>query len=400
MSNLPAPKIVDIYLELTKIGQTPAFNSPRSPSISDMSGGIAYGDAIFYDSIEAGYYGEFGFVAYRVKRDGTCCAFQKENVQQNLFVLNPGYNNRQIGAATFITQGTSGTIQSFTIPDVFSPGGYFFVPNDTFNPPSPCGSGNLTNTYYDAQNNLVAYEFINAFPDDSFIYAAIYEFGAYSRDLLNGGFIGVFPSNVDGFNLSTLDLPDNVNANVSNGPGSLRYQGGSLGYATTNSSEFNVGATKISIVQGGAPLNCADSNSQTYVTTTSAYNFLINESSPGFDFGVWNNRTVNGYCENTEIFITDAYYGKFGMFCKDFLAQVYIVGGIGLGCIVLFKDGTVLALAGNSETDGRWSDPIDIYTGFIDFQKYGLLPVAQVNYTPHPLINFCRPVSINGSFIT
>ena len=222
-----------------------------------------------------------GFACIRIKQDGTSCIYLSTNYNKNFNSSPPAISNsstvQQISATNFVLNNGHGDIYYFVLPTYFASGARFIVPEVSFTPPSPCGVGALQASFYDAVNNLSAYEFVQPFPDASNIYASIYK-GAYGgASLLTGGFIGNFPNGSDGFDRTSLALPPYV-ANYSGISDCYYYTRGGIAFQ-------NIGATALPYqalgfsgirINNGATLSCGgNGTTESYVETVGSYTVYL-----------------------------------------------------------------------------------------------------------------------------
>ena len=205
-----------------------------------------------------------GFACIRIKQDGTSCIYLSTNYNKNFNSQYPQLQNnsavQQISPTNFVLNNGNGGIYYFVLPSFFAPGATFIVPEVDFTPPSPCGVGALQASFYDAINNLSAYEFVQPFPDASNIYASIYK-GAYGgAQPVTAGFIGNFPNGSDGFNRTSLALPpysQNYSGIVG---GTYAYTRGGILYATVGHTSLVYAALGFSGIRinNGATLVCSN----------------------------------------------------------------------------------------------------------------------------------------------
>ncbi len=224
-----------------------------------------------------------GFACIRIKQDGTSCIYLSTNYNKNFDSQSPLLGNgsavQQISSTNFVLNNGNGGIYYFVLPAYFSAGATFVVPEVGFTPSSPCGVGALHGSFYDAVNNLSAYEFVQPFPDASNIYASIYK-GAYGgASLLTGGFIGNFPNGSDGFNRTSLALPPYV-ANYSGITDAYYYTRGGIGFqniASANLQYAVLGFSGIRINNGAALVCGGNGTTESYVETLGAYTVYLNQ---------------------------------------------------------------------------------------------------------------------------
>lgn len=391
----PWPKITKIVTTVEQIGEVAPIKGYSSMDYNAILGGVIDGDAFFYTDADDGFYNQHQLNSFRIKRDGSSCRYIRAN-SNGIFDDMRGYNCFQIGTNTFIVGDAGGSLQRFTIPNTFINNGVIYVPNDLNLPPPPCGVGQFNEVVYDSINNLVAYVYINQFPENTFFWVSIYKLLPQGLVLQNSGYLGYNGDGItDIFNRATLELPPYVYPYYRTDQSSLRYSGGWSAYCSLyDTGLWNIGAAKQSIIQGGNPLVCGgDGNNQTYSTITESFNFSYDRVPSDFNYFY---SFLNGYCENPNIFVSNATQAAFNVFCKDFFAQIFI--NVQLACIVILADGTFIGI-GQSQ-DYEWYNPTPIYKGFIDFESYGLTFTPIVTQSQSQLINFSRPVSTNRSFIT
>ncbi len=224
-----------------------------------------------------------GFACIRIRQDGTSCIYLSTNYKLNFDSQPPEIANlsavQQISSTNFVLNNGNGNIYYFVLPSFFAPGATFAVPEVEFTPPSPCGVGALQASFYDAINNLSAYEFVQPFPDASNIYASIYK-GAYGgAQPVTAGFIGNFPNGSDGFNRTSLALPPYVNNYSGIVAGTYAYTRGGILYASVGSVSLVYQALGFSGIRinNGASLACGGNGStESYVETIGAYTVYLN----------------------------------------------------------------------------------------------------------------------------
>ena len=243
-----------------------------------------------------------GFACIRIKQNGTSCIYLSTNYNKNFNSVPPAIANfsavQQISPTNFVLNNGNGGIYYFVLPTYFGPGATFIVPEVSFTPPSPCGVGALQASFYDAINNLSAYEFVQPFPDASNIYASIYK-GTYGgASPLTGGFIGNFPNGSDGFNRTSLALPPYV-SNWSGITDSYYYTRGGIGFQNVGASALafqTLGFSGIRI-NNGATLVCGgNGTTESYVETVGAYTIYLNQYpllQSGTPYNLTNQTTTN-----------------------------------------------------------------------------------------------------------
>ena len=395
--NLPWPVVVPIHgISWTALPLIiPMDGNPVGMDVNHLAGGIVNGDAFFYTSTSADYSGPSQFFGMRITRDGKCCRYVLADGGAAAFRQVWGKNCFQVGPNTFQVKGAGDGIMLVVIPNEFIDGGTVTVYGSPPPPSSPCGQGSLSGSYYDAAQNLVGYEYLVQFPLDAFSWVNICEVRPNGQPVVNGGYIGVSSGPL--FNQTSQTLPPYVsNTYDTQTAAALRYSGGWSGYHTAGyANPFFLGAAKQTIVQGGGLLVCGGAgNNSTYVTTLGGYNF--NGADAPTKYVVNYAQVLNGFSENQDLFLTNGNQGILDLFCRDFVAQLYTNAAI--SCAVIFKDGFVIALG--EQTYQQWNGPLPVYTLSLDFVKYGLTFKPVVTKSSGQLVNFMRPVSPTGSFIT
>ena len=225
-----------------------------------------------------------GFACIRIRQDGTSCIYLSTNYKLNFDSQPPRIENfsavQQVSSTNFVLNNGNGNIYYFVLPSFFAPGATFTVPEVEFTPPSPCGVGALQASFYDAINNLSAYEFVQPFPDASNIYASIYK-GAYGgAQPVTAGFIGNFPNGSDGFNRTSLALPPYSSNFSGMTNGTYGYTRGGIVYATVSYIALAYAALGFSGIRinNGATLVCGgNGTSESYVETLGAYTVYLNQ---------------------------------------------------------------------------------------------------------------------------
>jgi hypothetical protein len=372
--------------------------------IGGLSGGIVGGDALFFsDMVLSTHAGvrQGGFFALRIKKNGSWCYYRDIQQLSNSILDWAGNNCFQLGNANF-----SANNFQVTIPDAFSQG-QMIVLNNTYKiPDPPCGTGTFHDSFFDPVKNKVIYRYINSFPDDYFNWVNVYDQTPNGQTFSVGGYLGVYPQGSDGFNRASLTLPPFVSPNYrTNGAGSLAYQMGTTYYNTISASGFwSIGGSRQKVIiadnDQGEPLNCVTGNSNTFVYQEPLFNYDYSQSFP-MKIGAGGNGNIGScYCENPDIFMcySDGNNGLFGfqLFSNSFFAMIN-AANIRPHYGVLFNDGTLIAMQAKT---GGVSGAVDIYTAQIDLTSYGITLKPVVENASKCLVNFTRPVSINGSFLT
>ncbi len=339
-----------------------------------------------------------GFACIRIKQDGTSCIYLSTNYKKNFNLHPPAMGNfsavQQISSTNFVLNNGNGGIYYFVLPSFFAPGATFIVPEVDFTPPSPCGVGALQASFYDAINNLSAYEFVQPFPDASNIYASIYK-GAYSgASLLTGGFIGNFPNGTDGFNRTSLALPPYV-SNFSGISDCYYYTRGGIAFQNVGASGLpyqTLGFSGLRI-NNGATLVCGgNGTTQSYVETVGAYTIYL-KNYPLLQSGTPNNLTTQNTSNNGVVDSPNA-IAVCGESCVWAFSpnQVILFWTGGLAYIVAgWIVGNYLVVAiGNRNNPNPAS--LALYRAPIEnFAPYlGPLP-------PRPLYNYARGVPIHAN---
>ncbi len=301
---------------------------------------------------------------------------------------------QQISSTNFVLNNGNGGIYYFVLPSFFAPGATFIVPEVDFTPPSPCGVGALHASFYDAINNLSAYEFVQPFPDASNIYASIYK-GAYGgASLLTGGFIGNFPNGTDGFNRTSLALPSYV-ANYSGIYDCYYYTRGGIGFQNIGVANLQYAALGFSGIRinNGATLVCGGNGAtESYVETLGTYtvylnqypllqsgtpNFLTNQTT--YNNGVVDSPNASAVCGESCVWAFSP--NQVILFYTGGLA--YIVAGWIVGNYLVVAIGN----QGNPNPASLalYRAPIENFTPYL-----GPLP-------PRPLYNYARGVPIHAN---
>ena len=338
-----------------------------------------------------------GFACIRIRQDGTSCIYLSTNYKLNFDSQAPVIENfsaQQISSTNFVLNNGNGGIYYFVLPSFFAPGATFVVPEVDFAPPSPCGVGALQNSFYDAVNNLSAYEFVQPFPDASNIYASIYK-GAYGgAQPVTAGFIGNFPNGSDGFDRTSLALPPYVNNYSGMTDGAYAYTRGGILYANIGYVALPYQALGFSGIRinNGASLACGGNGStESYVETIGAYTAYLNNYDL-LQSGMPNFLTNQPIANCGVVDSPNA-----AMVCGDscvwaFSPQqiiLFFTGGLErINAAWLLGNYLVIAISNPSGADpaalSLYRAPIETFTPYI-----GPLP-------PRPLYNYARGVPIHA----
>jgi len=400
MNNTPWPRVANFNLPLTKIGTLPILTTYNSVFNEGLQGYIIHGDAFFFsDTVTDLGSRTTSFIGIRIKRNGDSCIYRFGD-GANIIISVLGHTCLGINNNTIII-GNSYTsdLRYITIPDIFISGGTVILKSKIFSPPAPCNAGNMgATTFFSSNQNLIACEFIQAYPAGTFrIWASIYN---GDLDVIQTGYIGFFqPTDNDPFNRTSANLPDGVDASIWNGyPQGTRFANGWFYYYNEGVvDDWNMGAYDLNIVEGSPDLNCAEDNTSFFVETTSSFNFWGNEAPSNFLYST-SNPFGGAYCEVDGWLVSgglsrDTFTG-FNIFSKDFIVQFNC--GVKLDCVI-FNDGTVIGIP----FDSLLNTNIPIYTAKIDFLAAGMVksPTIKTRQS-HVVINSTRPVDQNGGFIT
>lgn len=146
--------------------------------------------------------------------------------------LASGYNQngsfvRPLGNRLFMCNNGNGTTIYFQIPNYFVNNGYIQIPAQSFVAVSPCGSGAIGNTYYDAISKTLAVIFNQNFGLDYDSWVSIYASSGNSLVKVAGGYLGNFANSSNSFVNSSFDFPIQ-NATPGNGAGCYAYQSNGL----------------------------------------------------------------------------------------------------------------------------------------------------------------------------
>lgn len=343
-------------------------------------------------------YSPGGFACIRIKQNGQSCIYLSTTYAKNFSAVRPQMSNfsavQQISDTNFVLNNGNGSSFYFVLPSYFGAGETFIVPEVVFNPASPCGVGVLTNSFYDAVNNLSAYEFAQSFPDASNIYASIYK-GAYGgASLLTGGFIGNFPNGSDGFNRTSLALPPYVQ-NYSGMSDCYYYTRGGIAFQNVGASGLpyqTLGFSGLRI-NNGATLVCGgNGTTQSYVETVGAYTIYL-KNYPLLQSGTPNNLTNQNTSNNGVVDSPNA-SAVCGQSCVWAFSpnQVILFWTGGLAYIVagwIVGNYLVVAIGNqgnpNPASLALYRAPIENFTPYL-----GPLP-------PRPLYNYARGVPIHAN---
>lgn len=344
------------------------------------------------------FYSYPGFACIRIRQDGTSCIYLSTNYKLNFDSQPPAIENysavQQISSTNFVLNNGNGGIYYFVLPSFFAPGATFVVPEVDFTPPSPCGVGALQASFYDAINNLSAYEFVQPFPDASNIYASIYK-GAYGgAQPVTAGFIGNFPNGSDGFNRTSLALPPYV-SNNSGINDSYYYTRGGIGFQNIGSSGLPYATLGFSGIRinNGATLVCGgNGTSDSYVETLGAYTVYLNQY-PLLQSGTPNTLTTQNASNNGVVDSPNA-SAVCGQSCVWAFSPnqviLFYTGGLQIiNAAWIVGNYLVIAISDPNGADpaalSLYRAPIETFTPYI-----GPLP-------PRPLYNYARGVPIHAN---
>ncbi len=184
--------------------------------------------SIFYP-IQLGNPGiSYGAFLVSFDENGSVCVYRTPNF------VNGGNNQwQQLQYSNCVQSGNtftwsmlnSSTGYVWTIPNVFTPGASYTVPYKQLNIPSPCGVGDFYQAIYLGNQNLVAYEFIQAFGLTDNYFASIYN---SLGEFVGGGLIGNAANDI--FDQTNLVYPPGTSSTDLY----CRNQGNFIGDNTTN----------------------------------------------------------------------------------------------------------------------------------------------------------------------
>lgn len=410
MANVPRYVYVNLPLP-TQIGAIPQKNVYQVgyySSLDAMGVGSSYGDMICFSSIYTSNGGYHGFQLVRIKKDGTWCVYTSSDVNQ-LPRFQTGYNCRQIGPNTYTVNTTTGGGADYiiTLPDMFVAGGNFRLSAPSTKPNAPCGVGGSSNVFYMPQQGIVAYEYTQALAGNTNYWASIYEGDLINLTLVNAGYIGNRTNPIDPFNRTQLSLPLPFSSLIT-GSGSLNnpsfMNGAYVYYGPATGGTKYFGAVQYVYNTNNVPLVCGGAgNAYTYISTTNQWQYdtastraVYGNLFPG-DFGKRN----LAYTEIPGLYMwTGCQFGssptRYGVFLMSALTCAFIELPLPIMVGYLFADGTFLGA-------GYYAQPnidISIYKFKLDLYALGLLPLAQISAANYPaLLNWSRPISLNGEFI-
>ena len=341
-------------------------------------------------------YFEPGFACLRIKQNGQSCIYLSTTYKKNFDTQQPYIENlssvQQISATNFVLNNGNGGIYYFVLPSYFGAGETFIVPEITFTPPAPCGVGALTNSFYDAVNNLSAYEFVQAFPDADNIYASIYK-GAYGGATpITSGFIGNFLTGTDGFNRTSLALPPYINNYSGIVSATYNYTRGGIFYQNIGNvslSSMVVGFSGIRI-NNGAPLECGgNGTTQSYVETIGAYtiylqNYALLETYPS-SFLITQNTYNNGVIDSPHACAVSGYSCVWAFSPNQII--LFYTGGLAYIIASWIVGNYLVLLIGNAVN----SDYALYRAPIINFRPF------MGRTMPRPLSNYARGVPIHAN---
>lgn len=409
----PNPAVFRTTVNVAKIGTIPKPFAVINVASAFLKSAAVNGDAVFYSDIEQGStINPQGFYAVRVRPKVFAYAEYSyfpggQSIGGNLGLDAIGC--RQIGPnALQVFAQSTGTYMQFNLPNQADYGHRTALNNVIPATPPICGAGDLVNTFYSPSQGLAAYEFIVPFPDDYFDFASIYAINLNGQQLVNGGFIANVPNSQNAFNQTSLKLPPEVfsgTTSVAN-QNAQNYSNGWNSYCTIEASTpWNIGAYETVIVQGGLPLQCNESipNNLTYATTINGFNWTQAQLVAIPNFGLNLSPVTNpgtSYCEVPGIFIVSTYvafpsnpWNGFIVFTQGVLVQCAIAQNINLENIVIFADGTLIGL---NNTGTGW----DVYEGTFNLLEWNFYFPSFTFQAQSTLVNYARPISVNGSYLT
>jgi hypothetical protein len=410
----PLPALFQANVNVAKIGSIiKPFNGGGSFQ-GPIKGGVVNGDAVFFsDFLIAGANAlPHGVYAARIQPVtgvyGEYVYWPPSRVRSGTTAIN-GIGCQQVGPNTLqVFDNGTNSLVNINIPNQPNYGTRVYVGDSLPSIPSPCGVGTVLNTFYDASQGIVAYEFDQNFALDFFDYVSIYRITQNGESLINGGFIGVIPQGGTGFNQTALSLPASVTAGTSvlNSINNINYQNGWGSYCTLTGGSFDIGAYQTSVIQGGPPLNCNTTvaNTKTFVTTKNQYNWNSSRLIvlPNFVLrsGGAGTYLPTCYCEVPGIFVYGVNIGAGNLpgmlvFANGVMVQVTFTGNPqAFYSIVMMSNGVLIGLADNGV--GGY----DIYQGEFPLYQFNFLFPYLTFSSYSTLVNYARPISVNGSYLT
>lgn len=409
MINSPTPPFIKINANIVPLCTvTYPFNKGNNVGPGSFCGFIMYGDAFFITILENSTHSGWSFWGIRIKKDGTFCHFMSDGAY-NWRSNNGGDNLNliQISDNTFIYDiDSSGNRVVVTIPDVFEDQQVFRLSTSDFSILPPCGGTTFEKLFIIPNQNIIAYEYYVGYPLAADIFAAIYAKpypNAPDYNAVNVGFIANSPSGSDAFDRTNATLPQNLSNRIELGSNFIGFQKGRYYYTVQDQHGItNIGGFEIQYVSNDVPLVCNElvSNYGTYITTRSVFNFGSNQftnyvpSSGGWCFA----NSCNTYNPDYFMMATDFNYGGrgFNLFSRSFVCQIFLTPAYYPYGGVLFDDGTFIV-----QTNSGYPEmPYGFYTGKIDVSQFGLSPIISDSGNHKSLVNYSRPISPNGSFLT
>lgn len=374
-----------------------SFNGAISSVQNDPFAFVLYDDLWFHFCIWFG--GNSWRVFLRVKNDGRFCWYADTPSYKNVNWTGQ-YTNQNTYAPLLnnnvVVSQTVSNIKTVTLPAHFEDGGWIYIPSYALSIPVPCGHVGYPFKIMLAANGRALVEFYDSFPDEYDLYASTgaYVNGVFSAD--NSGYVGHFPTGVDPiFQNSALSNLGNLEYGCGNG--AVSYMQNSLHGKNIYFKDlighydafFNA-----SVVSGA--LNCAGTG-QSLPSATIEYFRILDRNATEFNGLQFKTSQTSGNtsaCDIQNVFCIGNLSGELALFDgSSFIgiepsAPIGQYGETGIGGII---NNTAIQVESKSPPKIFVSQPLKLPN---------LGPPPTVGLNASTLLNWHRPVSTTGKFIT
>jgi hypothetical protein len=377
---------------------------PWSSSYGGSLTGYPYAAIIngYYALIYAGQNGnaDMGVAVYLFDTKGNICTFKTYGWSNNVTSLS--MQVFQVGNVfTIVFQ--SGNTYTLTLPNVFVAGSTFYLSMQKRTVPNgPCGigTGYYQRTIFLQDQELTAYEYVQAFPDADNTWASVYN---KNGQLVGGGYIGNYPSNVDPFYKFSQSLPQYVSADY------VMYKNGSFVYINGNSVGYPfqvIGWNSPRLYGDPSQLICGVGNPNVYIAANGPGVSQNISAIQGASFWPDPHITAAGVTDLPGFYCVPAislWNGTFkiGLVSGDWLAYVDTGSGSSPCSAAYLQSQNKLYNLLEYRPGGLSKRTGDIYISDFNATQNGLAPQPVVTQTAHKgLINWHRPISVNGEYLT
>lgn len=187
--------------------------------------------------------------------DGSVCTYVSSDYPGKLMDTNlvGNYTDNVIQIGNSFNFSRAGFTATINIPTLYRAGEIIVVPYSTVAAiVSPCGAGTFNRSVWLPNENLIAYEFSQAFAQASNVWVSFYQGQRFAA----GGYLGNYPSAYDPFFRYSDNLPPNISAsNMAFKNGSYIYtkgSGTSYGFQTVGGSTIQLNGDPYNLVCGGS----------------------------------------------------------------------------------------------------------------------------------------------------